>query len=183
MRNFERASLLRQSDTNSQDLKLDWTEIVHEARRRRKEERLTQKRLAIIADVPLSAVSRLEAGRKDLQLSSALAILRVLNMVDRGTEGSLIVIREGASPDEGPYAVMFAPYAGAGRPLQRLAMPNQLALREFLLALGIEGYAQKRVLAQLFLAGSATVTNMLLRQMEIARFWPEQTFGAPVLQE
>ena len=47
--------------------------------------RLTQKQLAALANVSTPTVSRFENNEKDLQLSSALAILEVLGMTDRRT--------------------------------------------------------------------------------------------------
>lgn len=47
--------------------------------------KLTQKQLAALAKVSTPTVSRFENNRKDLQLSSALAMLEVLGMTDRRT--------------------------------------------------------------------------------------------------
>jgi transcriptional regulator with XRE-family HTH domain len=45
--------------------------------------KLTQERLAAIADVSTPTVSRLEGGDKNIQLSSALAILEALGMLEK----------------------------------------------------------------------------------------------------
>lgn len=47
--------------------------------------KLTQKQLAALAKVSTPTVSRFENNQKDLQLSSALAMLEVLGMTDRRT--------------------------------------------------------------------------------------------------
>ncbi len=47
--------------------------------------KLTQKQLASLAKVSTPTVSRFEQAEKDLQLSSALAILDVLGMTDKRT--------------------------------------------------------------------------------------------------
>ena len=44
---------------------------------------LTQRRLAAIANVSTPTVSRLESGDKNIQLSSALAVLDALGMVEK----------------------------------------------------------------------------------------------------
>ena len=51
------------------NIRLNWQSLVEEARRRRKELKLTQQRLAAIADVSAPTVSRFENGEKNIQLS------------------------------------------------------------------------------------------------------------------
>ncbi|MGH7005790.1 MAG: DUF1488 family protein, partial [Alphaproteobacteria bacterium] len=65
------------------NLRLNWPALVEEARRRRKAQRLTQQRLAAIADVSAPTVSRFESGEKNIQLASVLAILEALGMTER----------------------------------------------------------------------------------------------------
>jgi transcriptional regulator with XRE-family HTH domain len=65
------------------DFRLDWQLLVDEAARRRKKLGLTQKRLGELAGVSTPTVSRFEQAAKDLQLSSAIAILEVLGMTER----------------------------------------------------------------------------------------------------
>ncbi|MGQ0662463.1 MAG: DUF1488 family protein [Pseudomonadota bacterium] len=67
------------------NLRINWAALVEEAKQRRKAQGITQKRLAEIANVSTPTVSRFEGGEKDIQLSSALAILTVLGMTDRRT--------------------------------------------------------------------------------------------------
>jgi transcriptional regulator with XRE-family HTH domain len=65
------------------DFRLDWQLLVDEAGRRRKKLGLTQKRLGELAGISTPTVSRFEQAAKDIQLSSALAILEVLGMTER----------------------------------------------------------------------------------------------------
>jgi len=67
------------------DNQFDWPEIVASAKRRRQEMKLTQRRLAAVAGVSLPTVVKLEAAQ-DIRLSSALAILKVLDMIPRPVE-------------------------------------------------------------------------------------------------
>jgi transcriptional regulator with XRE-family HTH domain len=65
--------------------KLNWAAIVEEAKRRRKAQKLTQKRLALIAKVSTPTISRFESGEQDIQLSSIITILSVLGLIDKRT--------------------------------------------------------------------------------------------------
>ena len=60
---------------------LNYGALVAEAVRRRKAEHLTQRQLAALADVTQPTIWRFEKGDPHLQLSSVLAILRVLNLL------------------------------------------------------------------------------------------------------
>ncbi|MBI4208976.1 MAG: DUF1488 family protein [Deltaproteobacteria bacterium] len=64
-------------------VQINWPAIVEEAKQRRKSQRLTQKRLAMLAGVSTPTISRFESGEKDVQLSSIVNILTVLGMVDQ----------------------------------------------------------------------------------------------------
>jgi transcriptional regulator with XRE-family HTH domain len=156
------------------NFQLDWAEIVEEARRRRKEQGLSQQKLAVLAKVTQPTVSRFELNRQDLQLSSALAIMNALGMTARKIEGSLLFKRLAESPDISSYEVMFAPYSGAGGALQSYPIQNMRDLKTFLLRLNIEPHTQQNVLASLFQRASATIPNVSLSRMEIRRFWPQQ---------
>ena len=63
--------------------RLNWAAIVEEAKQRRKTQKLTQQRLAALADVSTPTVSRFESGSMRIELSSALNILGVLGMLDQ----------------------------------------------------------------------------------------------------
>lgn len=65
------------------NIRLNWKLLVEEAIRRRKERKISQRRLAAIADVSQPTVSRFEQQKDDIQLSSAIKILDVLGLVER----------------------------------------------------------------------------------------------------
>ena len=65
------------------NIRLNWKLLVEEAIRRRKERKISQRRLAAIADVSQPTVSRFERRKEDIQLSSAIKILDVLGLVER----------------------------------------------------------------------------------------------------
>ncbi len=58
--------------------KLDWDCLVKRAVQRRKELGMSQERLATLAGISTPTLSRFENNAKDIQLSSALAILKAL---------------------------------------------------------------------------------------------------------
>jgi transcriptional regulator with XRE-family HTH domain len=65
--------------------RINWPALVEEAKQRRKEQKLTQAKLAQIAGVSTPTLSRFESGEADIQLSSALSILNILGLVDKHT--------------------------------------------------------------------------------------------------
>ena len=65
------------------NIRLNWKLLVKEAIRRRKERRISQRRLAAIADVSQPTVSRFEQQKDGIQLSSAIKILDVLGLVEK----------------------------------------------------------------------------------------------------
>ena len=69
------------------DIRISWEAIVDEAKKRRKSIGFTQRRLAMYAGVSTPTLNRFEQARQDIQLSSALAILRSLGMA-QGTASS-----------------------------------------------------------------------------------------------
>ncbi|MBX3304651.1 MAG: helix-turn-helix transcriptional regulator [Nitrospira sp.] len=60
--------------------RLDWQSLVEEAVRRRKEQKLSQKKLAVLAGVSGPTVNTFERQRTSITLESALKILRCLGM-------------------------------------------------------------------------------------------------------
>ena len=62
------------------NLRLDWQGLVEEAVRRRKEQKLSQKKLAVLAGVSGPTVNAFEQQRTTITLESALKILRCLGM-------------------------------------------------------------------------------------------------------
>ena len=155
------------------NVSLDWAELVEEAHRRRKAQKLTQRRLAAMANVSLPTVVRFEKHERDIQLSSALRILDALGMVARSIEGTLVV--RGAAA--GPYKVMFAPAAGAGKPLTPREVGERAPLEELLRALGIDAGPEERLFADLVREGIASIPGLQLRPTRARELWPEQ-FGA-----
>lgn len=62
------------------NIRLDWQDIVREAVKRRREQKLTQKQLAVLAGVSKPTLNRLERGVTAIRLDSVLKILRVLGL-------------------------------------------------------------------------------------------------------
>ena len=65
------------------DIRLNWDLLVKEAIKRRKERKISQRRLATIAEVSQPTVSRFERQKQDIQLSSAIKILDVLGLMEK----------------------------------------------------------------------------------------------------
>lgn len=59
---------------------LDWQSLVEEAVKRRKEQKLTQKQLAVLAGVSSPTLNNFEQGRTSITLETALKILRCLGL-------------------------------------------------------------------------------------------------------
>ncbi len=62
------------------NIRLDWQELVEEAVNRRKQQKLTQKQLAVLAGVSGPTVNSFEQGKTSLTLASALKILKSLGL-------------------------------------------------------------------------------------------------------
>jgi len=143
---------------------------VEEARRRRRERKISMRRLAAISNVSLPTVLRFEKNSQDIQLSSVLAILGALGMLARPIEGTLLV--RGAA--DGPYRVMFAPLAGAGGPLEAREVETASDLGALLDRLGIAADAKRLALADLVKSGVSSITGLRLRARLVGELWPEQ---------
>ena len=65
------------------NLRLDWESLVREAVRRRKEQKLTQKQLAVLAGISSPTVNAFEQQKTSISVESALKILRCLGMAER----------------------------------------------------------------------------------------------------
>jgi transcriptional regulator with XRE-family HTH domain len=154
------------------DHQLDWPEIVASAKRRRHEMKLTQRRLAAVAGVSLPTVVKFEAGQ-DIRLSSALAILKLLDMVPRPIEGGLKIIAR-ANSATGPYQVMFAPYASRGGALEPRLLADRFALDEFLHELRVGEEEKQCAFTALARENSADIVNLQLSPVELRRYWPAQ---------
>ena len=64
-------------------IRLNWDLLVKEAIKRRKERKISQRRLGTIAEVSQPTVSRFERQEQDIQLSSAFKILDVLGLIEK----------------------------------------------------------------------------------------------------
>lgn len=62
------------------NIRLNWQGLVEEAIKRRKEQRLTQEQLAILAGVSKPTLNNFEQGKTTVTLESALKILRMLRL-------------------------------------------------------------------------------------------------------
>ena len=62
------------------NIRLDWQELVEEAISRRKQQKLTQKKLAILAGVSGPTVNSFEQGKTSITLASALKIMKSLGL-------------------------------------------------------------------------------------------------------
>ena len=65
------------------NIRLNWNLLVEEAIKRRKERKISQRRLAAIAEVSQPTVSRFERRKENIQLSSAFKIFDVLGLVEK----------------------------------------------------------------------------------------------------
>ncbi len=63
------------------NFQLDWTALVEEAIKRRKESRLTQQQVAVLAGVSKPTVVRFEKREQNITLSSAFAILKLFSLL------------------------------------------------------------------------------------------------------
>ena len=154
------------------DYQLDWPEIVAQAKQRRKQMRLTQRRLAVVAGVSLPTVVKFEA-EEDVRLSSALAILGVLNMVAKPVEGLLRLATANVGM-AGPFQASFAPYGGSDGGLEPYSIPNRKGLDGFLSALGVDAEKQQQAVATLASRYAADIGGVRIAPAALRRYWPQQ---------
>ena len=152
--------------------RLDWPEIVKAAKRQRREMKLTQRRLAAVAGVSLPTVVKFEAGQ-DVRLSSALAILKLLNMTAQRIEGTLR-IRANETGENPLYQAMFAPYAGQGGAMEPRSLGDIDALGAFLdeLQVGVEEKTQ--AMRSLKSQNRAELVRVQLSPLQLTKYWPVQ---------
>ena len=62
------------------NIQLDWQSLVIEAVRRRKEQRITQEQLSVLAGVSKPTLNSFEQGKTTITLKTALKILSVLGL-------------------------------------------------------------------------------------------------------
>jgi transcriptional regulator with XRE-family HTH domain len=134
---------------------------------------MTQLRLAVLAKVSRSTVVRFELSRGDIQLSSALRILGVLDMLERKQEGNLLLRQEGETVDS-PIVVMFAPYVGPGGAMEPKRFNSPQDLTSFLKELKIDSTTQSLAFAELKRTETAMISNVLLTMAELREYWPIQ---------
>ena len=146
------------------DIQFDWEEIVQQAMRRRKEQKLTQRRLASLANVSLPTVVRFEKHGRDIQISSVLAILNALGMTSRKVEGTLLIRKD---PD-GPFRVAFAALAGSPGPLR---WKDVDALGPVFDALGLDKTTWLLADADLLRDGAASVTGLQVKDRVLNEIW------------
>lgn len=154
------------------DNRLDWQEIVAAAKLRRRQMNLTQRRLAAIAGVSLPTVVGFEAGQ-DIRLSSALAILKVLDMAALRIEGTLRIRASGDGGTE-PFQAMFSPYTGPGGAMEPHILATREALDVFLELLRIGAEEKQEAFNALVRENAADIVNVQLSPVELHRNWPAQ---------
>lgn len=153
------------------DIRLNWETITDEARRRRESRGLTQSHLAALAKVSRSTLSRFENNSGDVQLSSVLRILSVLDMVDRKVEGALLLRRN----NNGAFTVSYAPNFGGGA-LEAKAFTDRNALSSFLEEIGISDEVTGQALLQLEQEQVGSIPQVHLTADRLEHYWPTQ-FG------
>lgn len=62
------------------NIRLNWQSLIEEAIKRRKEQRLTQEQLAVLAGVSKPTLNAFEQGKTSITLENAIKILRVLGL-------------------------------------------------------------------------------------------------------
>jgi transcriptional regulator with XRE-family HTH domain len=153
------------------DIRINWETITEEARRRREVRGMTQSHLAALAKVSRSTLSRFENKSGDVQLSSVLRILSVLDMVDRKLEGALLLRRS----NDGTFTASFAPNFGGGA-LEAKSFPDRAALSSFLEEIGISEDAKRQAFLQLDQEQITSIAQVQLSSDRLERYWPIQ-FG------
>jgi transcriptional regulator with XRE-family HTH domain len=138
--------------------------------------KLTQRRLAAVSGISLPTVVKFEAGQ-DIRLSSALAILKILDMVPRPVEGVLMIAAGGKSATW-PYQVKFAPFASRGGALESHLLADRSALDEFLHELRVGAEEKQRAFTALARGNSADIVDLQFSLAELRRYWPTQFSAA-----
>ncbi len=62
------------------NIRLNWQDLVTEAVKRRKEQKLTQEQLSVLAGVSKPTFNSFERGKTSIKLDSALKILKALGL-------------------------------------------------------------------------------------------------------
>src|SRR5208282_3912863 len=122
-----------------------------------------------LAKVSRSTLSRFENNSGDVQLSSVLRILSVLDMLDRKQEGT-ILLRSG---NDGILSASFAPNLG-GSALEAREFSDRDALSRFLENMRISGQARRQAFLDLEQGGMASIPRVLLCMDRLEEYWPVQ---------
>ncbi len=130
--------------------------------------------LAALAKVSRSTLSRFENNNGDVQLSSVLRILSVLDMVDRKEEGTLIVRRN----DDGTFSASFALNLGAGGALESRTFADREVFRRALDDLQVSPSVQLEVFKDLEDQATVRVFGVTLDMDRLQRYWPTQFAAA-----
>ena len=67
------------------NIRLNWPELVNEAIKRRKQQNLTQKQLAVLVGISGPTVNSFEQGKTTVTLDSCFKILRFLGLLEENT--------------------------------------------------------------------------------------------------
>lgn len=62
------------------NIRLNWQDLVSEAITRRKEQKLTQEQLSVLAGVSKPTLNSFEQGKTSIKLDSAIKILKALGL-------------------------------------------------------------------------------------------------------
>jgi transcriptional regulator with XRE-family HTH domain len=62
------------------NIRLNWQDLIEEAITRRKEQKLTQEQLSVLAGVSKPTLNSFEQGKTSIKLDSAIKILKVLGL-------------------------------------------------------------------------------------------------------
>ncbi len=62
------------------NIRLNWQDLISEAVTRRKEQKLTQEQLSVLAGVSKPTLNSFEQGKTSIKLDSAIKILKVLGL-------------------------------------------------------------------------------------------------------
>ncbi len=62
------------------NIRLNWQDLISEAVKRRKEQKLTQEQLSVLAGVSKPTLNSFEQGKTSIKLDSALKILKALGL-------------------------------------------------------------------------------------------------------
>ncbi len=62
------------------NIRLNWQDLISEAVKRRKEQKLTQEQLSVLAGVSKPTLNSFEQGKTSIKLDSAIKILKALGL-------------------------------------------------------------------------------------------------------